>query len=112
MKIETDEANPDHSPIFKDITAQVIVIHIEATLDHNTGIDVATIGAVHDNLTQPTDDTATDLTVTLHTSHTTDHPNIEAPQVIDPKIPVDHIHDHPTDLQDMNLANQIHIPVG
>ena len=55
---------------------------------------------------------ATDLTVTLHTSHIADHPNIEALQVIDPEITGDHIHDHPIDLQDMNLTNQIHIPAG
>ena len=36
VEIKTGEANPDHSPTTKDITAQVIVICIEATLDHNT----------------------------------------------------------------------------
>ena len=50
MRIETDEANPDHSPILEDITAWVITIHMEATLDHNTGIDIATTGAVHVDL--------------------------------------------------------------
>ena len=112
MKIESDNANPDHSPIFKDITAQVIAIHIETAPDHNTGIDTATTGAVHDDLPQPTEDTATDLTVTHHISHITNHPNIKALQVIDPMITGDHIHDHPTDLQDMNLTDQIHIPAG
>ena len=53
MKIDTDEANPDHSLILEDITAQVITIHAEATLDHNKGMDAATTGAVHDDLTQP-----------------------------------------------------------
>ena len=48
MMIETDKANPDHSLTFEDITAQVITIPIEATLDHNTGIDAATTGAAHD----------------------------------------------------------------
>ena len=105
--METREADPDHSPTFEDITAQVIMIHIEATLDHNTGIDAA-----RDNLTQPTRETATDLAMTHHTSHIADHPNIEVLQVIDPEITVGHIHNNPTDLQDMNLTAQIHIPAG
>ena len=88
------------------------MIHIEATLDCNTGIDTDTTGAVHDSLTQPTEDTATDLTMTFHTCHITDHPNIKALQVINPEIAVDHIHDHFIDLQDMNLTDQIHIPAG
>ena len=50
--------------------------------------------------------------MTHHIGHIADHPNMEALQVIDPKMTVDHIHDHPTDLQDMNLADQIHIPAG
>ena len=112
MKIETDEANLDHSPIFADITAQVIVIHIEATLDHNTEVDVTTTGAVHDDLTQPTEDTATDLAMTHHTNHITDHPNIEALQVINPEITVGHIYKHPTDPQGMNCADQVHTQAG
>ena len=88
------------------------MIHIEAALDHNTGIDTATTGAVHYDLIQPTEDTATDLAMKLHASHIADHPNTEAPRVIDPEIAVDHIHDHPIDLQDMNLTDQVHIPAG
>ena len=87
------------------------MINIEATLDHNTGIDAATTGAVYDDLLQPTEDTTADLAKTLHTSHIGDHSSIEALQVINPEITVDHIHDHPINLQDMNLADQIHIPV-
>ena len=84
MKIETDEADSDHSPTFKDIAAQVIVIDIEATLDHSTGIYATTTGAAHNDLTQPTEDTATDLAMTHCTGHIADHPNIKALQVIDP----------------------------
>ena len=54
VKTKTGKADPDHSPTNKDILAQVIVIHIEATLDHKTGIHAATTEAVHDDLTQPT----------------------------------------------------------
>ena len=80
------------------------MIHIDATLDDNTGIDVATTGAFHDDLAQLTEDTATDLSLTHHTGHITDHPNIKALQVINPEITVD--------LQDMNFTNWIHIPAG
>ena len=112
MRMETGKANPDCSPTTKDITAQVIVIPIEATLDHNTGIRAATTRAVHNDLTQPTEDTAIDLAMTHHIGHIANHPNIKGLQVIDPGIAVDHMHDHPTDLQDMKLINQIHIPAG
>ena len=112
MSIETDEANPDHSPILEDIASWVIRIHTEATPDHRTGIDAATIGAVHDDLIQPREDTTTGLTITLHTHHIADHPDIKVLQVINAKITVGHIHDHLIDLQDMNPANQIHITSG
>ena len=84
MKIEIVEASPDHSPIFKDIAARVIAIPIEATLDHNTGIDAATTGADHDDLTQHIEATAIDLTATHHIVHIAHHPHIEVLQVINP----------------------------
>ena len=98
VKIETDKANPDHSLILGDITVKVIPIHIEASLDCSTEIDATTTGAIHSDLIQPTEDAATDLAMTLHTGHITDHPNIKALQIIDPKITVDHIQNHPIDL--------------
>ena len=101
MKIEKGEADTDYSPTFKDIAAQVIAIHIETALGHNTGIDAANTGAAHDDLVQPTEDTATDLAMTHHTGYIADHPNSKALQVINPEIIVGHIHNHPTDLQDM-----------
>ena len=88
------------------------MIHIEATLHYNTRIDVNTTGAAHNNLTKPTEDTATDLNMKHCISHITDHPNIEALQVIDPEILVDHIHNHPTNLKGMNLIDQIHTSAG
>ena len=109
---DRDKANPDHSPILAAITAQIIVIHIEAALECTKGIDTATTGAVHNDLTQPIEDTATDLTVTHCTDHIADHPNIEAFQVINPEITVGHIQEHPTDPQGMNQADQVHTPAG
>ena len=41
-----------------------------------------------------------------------DHPCIATLQVIDPEIRVGHTHDHPTNLQGMNHADQIHTPTG
>ena len=88
------------------------MIPIDAMLDHTTRIDAATTGTVHDDLAQLTEDTATDLMVTNHIHHTADHPNIEASQVINPEIAVDHIHNHPIDLQDVSPTDEIHISVG
>ena len=85
---------------------------IEATLDHKTRIDAAIIEAAHNNLTQPTEDTATDLTVTHLTDHIADHANIKALHIIGPEIIVGHIHNHPTDLQGMNHTDQVHNPAG
>ena len=112
MKIKTDEADPDHSLTSKDTAAQTIVICIEANLDCNTRIDAAITEAAHDDLMQPTEDTATDLAVTHLTNHITDHPNIEVLQVIDPEIIVGHIHNHPIGLQGMNCLDQVHNPTG
>ena len=54
------------------------MICIEAAPDHNTEIDTATTEAAHDDLTQPTEATATDIAMTHHTGHITDHPHITA----------------------------------
>ena len=76
VKIQTGKANPDHSPTTEDIAAQVIAFHAEATVDYNTGIDVATTEAAHDELAQPTWDTQPQTlpwhttSVTLQTIHT------------------------------------------
>ena len=42
--------------------------------------------------------------------HITDHPHIEALQVINPEIAVGHIHSHPTDLQGRTHLDQVHTP--
>ena len=112
MIIETGKANPDHSLTFEDITAQVIMIPIEATLDHSNRIDAATTGAAHDDLAPPIEATAINFATTHHINHFTDHPHREALQVIDLEITVSHIHDHPTDLQGMNNVDQLHNPAG
>ena len=112
MKIKTGKADPDHSLTTKNIAAGVTMIHIEATLDHNTGIDTATTELAHNNLSQPTEDTATDLTVTHCTGHITDHPHITTLWVINPEITVGHTHDYLTSHQGMNQADQIHTPAG
>ena len=106
--IDTDKIDPDHILTTESITAQVIIIPIEATLDHNTRIDATTTGAVHNNRTQPIGATAIDLAMTHHIDHIADHPCIEALQGINSEITVDHIHDHPIDVQNMNLTDQIH----
>ena len=110
MKTETGKANPDHNLIFEEITAWVILIPTEAALDHNTGIDMASTGAVHNNHAPPIGPTAIDLTMTHHIDHIADHPHIEVLQLINPEIAVGHIHDHPTDLQSRMHIDQVHTP--
>ena len=83
---------------------------IEAALDCNTEIDAAITEAAHDHLTQPMEDTATDHAMTHLTNHIADLPNIEALQVINPKIIVGHTHNHPINFQDMNCINHVHNP--
>ena len=94
----------------EDITAQVIVIHTEATQGHNTGINAATTGAAHDDHAPPIEPTAIDLTMSHHIHHITDHPHIENLQLTNPEITVDHTHNHPTDTQGRTNTDQVHIP--
>ena len=110
MEKETDKANPDHSLIFKNITAQVIMILTEATEGHNTGIDMATIGAPHNDCTAPIEATAINLTMKHHIDHVADHSYIEVLQLIDPETTIDHTHNHLTDLQGRPHTDQVHIP--
>ena len=110
MKTETGKADPDHSHTFANITAEVIMIPTEAALDHNTRIDATTSGAAHNNCAPPIEATAIDLTMTHDINHITDHPHIDALQVINPEILVGHIHDHPTDLQGRTHVDQVHTP--
>ena len=49
MKIGTGEIIPGHNHIFTDITAQVIMTHIEATAGHKTGIITTTTEVAHAN---------------------------------------------------------------
>ena len=110
VKTETGKANPNHSLIFKDITAQAITIHIEATLDCDTKIDAAIVGAAQDDHAPPIEATVIDLVATHHIDHITDHPHIEVLQLIKSEIGVGHIHDHPTNLQGRTHVDQVHTP--
>ena len=109
---DRDKDDPDHIFTTEIIAAQVTAIPIEATPDHNTGVDAATTGAAHDNLTPPIVATPIDLATKHHTDHLAGQAHIEALQVINPKITVGHIHNYPTDLQGMNYVDQVHRPVG
>ena len=68
----------------------------EAALDHNTDLDAATTGTACHHCTPPIQATAINLSAK---HHITDHPHIEALQVINPEIAVGHINDHPTNLK-------------
>ena len=83
MKTQIGTANPGHNPILKGITAPVITIPTKATQGHNTGIDTATIRAVHDDHAPPVEATAIGPTGTHHIA---DHPHIEVLQLTNPEI--------------------------
>ena len=85
MRIVTDKANPYHSPIL--VQGHHSSSHHDSHKNHR-------------------------LHHKLPTGHNADYPNIKDFQVINPKITVDHIHDHHIDLQDMTLTKQIDIPAG
>ena len=110
VKTETGKADPDHNLIFEDIAAQFIAIPTEAALDYITRIDTATTGAVHNDCPLPIEATAINLATTHHIDHITHHPHTEVLQVITSEITVDHIHDHPTNLQGRTHINQVPTP--
>ena len=92
MKKETGKANPDHNLIFKNITAQVVMILAEATQGHNIRTDAATTGAAPDNCNPAIEVTAIELATTHYINLITDHPQIEVLQLITPEIAVVHTH--------------------
>ena len=110
VKIEIGEANPGHNLIFESIAAPVITIPTEVTQSHNTGIDAATIGAVHIYHAPPVEATAIDPAVTHHMDHIAYHPHIHVLQLTNPEITVDHTHNHPTNHQGRTCTDQGHIP--
>ena len=64
MKTGTGKVIPDHNLIFKDITAQVIMIHTEATLGHDIEIVTATSGVAHNAHAPHIEITAINLAMT------------------------------------------------
>ena len=96
-EIEKEEKGPDHSLDIVDITALAIMTCREAAPDCNKGFGTATIEAAQGNPIQHIEATVTELTMTHHTGHTTDHPHITAHRVTAVRTAVDHIHAHPTD---------------
>ena len=70
MKTETEKSQSRSQSHFqRHCGSSHHAICIEAALDHNTEIDAAITEAAHDILTPPTEDIATDLTVTPLINH-------------------------------------------
>ena len=86
------------------------MIHTEAAPGHDIGIIAATQGVAHDTHAPHIGLTAIDPTVTHHTNLTTDHPHTEVLQLTTPETVVDHIHNHPTNLQGEICTGHNHIP--
>ena len=103
MRTGTGKGVQDLSHNSTDTAAQVIMIPIEAILDHNIGIITTITGVAHSAPVPHTRVIAIDLTMTLHIDHTTDHPCTEAHHMT-LEIEACCIHDHPT-----NPHNRIHI---
>ena len=109
MRTETGEVVPGHSHISTDTTAQVVMIHIEATPDHNIGIIATTAGVAHNTQIPHTGVKVIDSTVTHHTDHTADHQHTEAHHTT-PETEVTHIHTHPTNPWDEFHIGYTHTP--
>ena len=75
MSTGTGEAVQGLSHDFTDTAAQVIMIPIEAILDHDIGTIAIFTGVAHDAPIPHTGVIAIDLTMTLHIDHTADHPH-------------------------------------
>ena len=110
MMTGTGEVIPGHNLIFTDVTAQVIMTHIEATPGHDIGITAATPGVAHDAHTPHTEITVINPTMIHHTNIITDCPHIKAPQLTTPEIIVDPVHIHPTNPLGEICTGHIHIP--
>ena len=110
VKTGIGEVIPDHNLIFTDIAAQITMILTEVTPGHDIRITTAIPGVAHDAHAPLIEITAINPTMTHHTNHITDHPHMEVLQLTTPEIIVDHIHDHPTNLQGEICRGHIHIP--
>ena len=110
MRTGTGEAIPGHNHVSTDTTAQVIIIHIEATSDNNIGIITTTTGVAHDAQIPHTGVIAINPTMTHHLDHTADHPCTEAYHTT-PEIGATHVHIHPTNPHDMIHIGHTHTPV-
>ena len=81
MKTGTGEVILDHSLIFTDIGAQVVMTHTEAAPGNNVGIITATPGVPHNAHAPHIEMAVIDPATTHHTNLTADHPHIEVPQL-------------------------------
>ena len=85
---------------------------IEATPDHNEGMGKATIEVAQGNPIQHMKATVTGPAMTHHTSLTADSPHTAAHQVTTFRTAVDHIHAHPTELQNIIHTIEDHAVPG
>ena len=110
MRTGTGKAFQGLSHISTDTAAQVIMIPIEAILNHNIGIIAIITGVGHHAPIPHTGVIAVDLTVKLHIDHTEDNPCTETHHTT-PDIEACHIHTHPTNPHDGIHIGHAHTPV-
>ena len=115
MRIGDKETDPDTSldttDIPSGITIQITIDLTKNAQDHINGIETAITEAVPDDPAHHTELTVTGYTVTHHIDHNGDHPHIPALQVINSENAAGHTPSYPTDPQDKNHKDQVHILV-
>ena len=110
MKTGSGGVVPDHSLIFTDIVAQVIMTHTEVTPGHNIGIIAATPGLAHNTHVPHIEITVIDPAMIHHTNLIAYHPHIEVPELTIPKNIADHVHVPPTNHQGEFCIGHTHTP--
>ena len=110
MKTGTGTVVPGHNHIFTDITAPVIMTHIEAIPGHDIGMIATTPRVAHYTQVPHTGVIAINPTVTHHINPNADHKCTEVPHHTTPEIKVDHIHVHSTKPQEKICIGHTHTP--
>ena len=111
VRTGTGKVIPGHSQVSTDTAAQVIMIHIEAIPDHNTGIIATTPEVAHNTQVLHTGVIAIDPAATHHINDTTDHLHTEAHHHTTSETKTTHIHIHPINPQDEIYIDHTLTPV-
>ena len=104
MRTGTSKVIQGHRHILTDTAGQVIMIPIEAILDHDIEIITIITGVAFNASIPHTGVIAINLAMTLHIDHTAYHPCTEAHHTI-PEIEAYHVHAHPTNPHEVHICH-------